>query len=73
MDPVLGAAPIAKVPYRLAPPEIQKLFKQPQSLMEKGFIRLSSSLWGALILFVKKKDGLNRMCTYCKEVNKFTV
>ena len=56
IDLVPGATPIAKVPYRLAPPEMQELSSQLQELLGKGFIRPSSSLWGAPILFVKKKD-----------------
>ncbi|GJZ75653.1 putative reverse transcriptase domain-containing protein [Tanacetum coccineum] len=44
-----------------------------QELSDKGFIRLSSSPWGALVLFVKNKDGSFRMCIdYC-ELNKLTV
>ncbi|GJR17849.1 putative reverse transcriptase domain-containing protein [Tanacetum coccineum] len=44
-----------------------------QSLSEKGFIRLSSSPWGALVLFVKKKDRSFRMCIDYRELNKLTV
>ncbi|GKC79271.1 putative reverse transcriptase domain-containing protein, partial [Tanacetum coccineum] len=44
---VLGAAPIARAPYRLAPSEMKELSVQLQELLEKGFIRLSSSPWGA--------------------------
>ena len=47
-----GATHIAKAPYRLAPPEMQELSSLLQELMGKGFIRPSSSLWGAPILFV---------------------
>ncbi|CAH1438307.1 unnamed protein product [Lactuca virosa] len=57
IDIVSGAAPIAKGLYRLAPPEMQELSSQLQELLGKHFIRLSSSPWGTLILFVKKKDG----------------
>ncbi|GJT09967.1 putative reverse transcriptase domain-containing protein [Tanacetum coccineum] len=49
--------PIAKSPYRLAPTKMQELSNQLKELQEKGFIRPSSSPWGAPVLFVKKKDG----------------
>nr|GEW24156.1 hypothetical protein [Tanacetum cinerariifolium] len=51
------AAPVAHAPYHLAPAEIKELVKQLKELSDKGFIRPSSSPWGAPILFVKKKDG----------------
>ena len=73
IDLVPGAALIAKTPYRLAPPEMQELSAQLQELLDKGFIRPSSSPWGAPILFVKKKDGLHRMCIDYRELNKVTV
>ncbi|GJT07793.1 putative reverse transcriptase domain-containing protein [Tanacetum coccineum] len=57
-----GAAPVARAPYRLAPSEMKELSVQLQELLEKGFIRPSSSPWGAPVLFVKKKDGSFRMC-----------
>ncbi|GKG00793.1 hypothetical protein Tco_0302483, partial [Tanacetum coccineum] len=57
-----GAAPVARAPYRLAPSEMKELSKQLKELSDKGFIRLSSSPWGAPVLFVKKKDGSFRMC-----------
>ena len=62
IDLVLGATPIAKAPYWLAPPEMQELSTQLQELLDKGFIRPSCSPWGALILFVKKKDKSHWMC-----------
>nr|GFB58749.1 putative reverse transcriptase domain-containing protein [Tanacetum cinerariifolium] len=52
-----GAAPVARAPYRLSPSEMKELLDQLQELSDKGFIRPSSSPWGALVLFVKKKDG----------------
>ncbi|GJS60649.1 putative reverse transcriptase domain-containing protein [Tanacetum coccineum] len=48
---------LARAPYRLAPSEMKELSEQLKELSDKGFIRPSSSLWGALVLFVKKKDG----------------
>ncbi|GJZ10244.1 putative reverse transcriptase domain-containing protein [Tanacetum coccineum] len=51
------AAPVARAPYRLASSEMRELSVQLQELLEKGFIRPSSSLWGAPVLFVIKKDG----------------
>ncbi|GKF39326.1 hypothetical protein Tco_0119387, partial [Tanacetum coccineum] len=62
IDLIPGAAPVARAPYRLAPSEMKELSKQLQELLEKGFIRPSSSPWGAPVLFVKKKDGSFRMC-----------
>ncbi|GJS33758.1 putative reverse transcriptase domain-containing protein [Tanacetum coccineum] len=57
IDLVPGATPVARAPYRLAPSEIKELAEQLQELKDKGFIRPSSSPWGATVLFVKKKDG----------------
>ncbi|GJR09615.1 putative reverse transcriptase domain-containing protein [Tanacetum coccineum] len=62
IDLVLGAAPIAI-----------ELSVQLQELLEKGFIRPSSSPWGAPMLFVKKKDGSFRMCIDYRKLNKLTV
>ncbi|KAJ0786356.1 putative nucleotidyltransferase, Ribonuclease H [Helianthus annuus] len=68
-----GAAPIARAPYRLAPGELQELSNQLQELLDRGFIRPSSSPWGAPVLFVKKKDGSFRMCIDYRELNKVTI
>ncbi|GJX23669.1 putative reverse transcriptase domain-containing protein [Tanacetum coccineum] len=67
------AAPVARAPYRLAPAEMQELSTQLQELSDRGFIRPSSSPWGAPVLFVKKKDGSFRMCIDYRELNKLTV
>ncbi|GJU85303.1 hypothetical protein Tco_1292849 [Tanacetum coccineum] len=73
IDLVPGAAPVARAPYRLAPSEIKELSEQLKELSDKGFIRPSSSPWGAPVLFVKKKDGSFRMCIDYRELNKLTV
>nr|GEW64485.1 putative reverse transcriptase domain-containing protein [Tanacetum cinerariifolium] len=73
IDLVPGAAPVARAPYRLAPFEMKELAEQLKELSDKGFIRPSSSPWGAPILFVKKKDGSFRMCIDYRELNKQTV
>ncbi|GJX80586.1 putative reverse transcriptase domain-containing protein, partial [Tanacetum coccineum] len=66
-------APVARAPYRLALSKIKVLSEQLQELSDKGFIRPSSSPWGAPVLFVKKKDGSFRMCIDYRELNKLTV
>ncbi|XP_071699840.1 uncharacterized protein [Rutidosis leptorrhynchoides] len=53
---VQGATSVAKAPYRLAPSEIHEMMSQIQELLDRGFIRPSSSMWGAPVLFVKKED-----------------
>ncbi|GJU30853.1 putative reverse transcriptase domain-containing protein [Tanacetum coccineum] len=73
IDLVPGVAPVARAPYRLAPSEMKELAEQHQELFDKGFIRPSSSPWGAPVLFVKKKDGSFRMCIDYRELNKLTV
>ncbi|GKE16072.1 putative reverse transcriptase domain-containing protein [Tanacetum coccineum] len=73
IDLVPGVAPVALAPYRLASSEMIELSDQLQELSNKGFIRLSTSPWGAPVLFVKKKDGSFSMCIDCRELNKLTV
>ncbi|GJT80917.1 putative reverse transcriptase domain-containing protein [Tanacetum coccineum] len=72
-DLVPGVASIARAPYRLAPSERKELSEQLKELSDKGFIRPSSSPWGAPVLFVNKKDGSFRMCIDYRELNKLTV
>ncbi|GJT54528.1 putative reverse transcriptase domain-containing protein [Tanacetum coccineum] len=73
IDLIPGATPVARAPYRLAPSEMQELSNQLQELSDRGFIRPSTSPWGAPVLFVKKKDGSFRMCIDYRELNKLTV
>nr|GEY01057.1 hypothetical protein [Tanacetum cinerariifolium] len=72
-DLIHGGTPVARVPYYLAPSELKELSKQLKELSKKGFIRPSSSPWGAPVLFVKKKDGLYRMCIDYSKLNKLTI
>ncbi|GJT28218.1 hypothetical protein Tco_0908493 [Tanacetum coccineum] len=69
---ILGAMPIAKSSYRLAPFELEELSGQLKELQDKGFILPSLSPWGAPILFMKK-GWFFRMCIDYRELNKFTV
>jgi hypothetical protein len=52
-----GTAPIYKTPSRMTTPELAELKEHIKKLLEKGFIRPSSSPWGAPVIFVPKKDG----------------
>nr|GEW38915.1 putative reverse transcriptase domain-containing protein [Tanacetum cinerariifolium] len=73
IDLIPSATPVVRAPYRLAPSEMKELSEQLKELSDKGFIRPSSSPWGASVLFVKKKYGSLRMCINYQELNKLTV
>jgi hypothetical protein len=68
-----GTAPISKRPYRMPPKELAELKIQLQELLDKGYIRPSSSPWGNPALFVKKKDGSLRMCVDYHPLNAVTI
>nr|GFA52005.1 reverse transcriptase domain-containing protein [Tanacetum cinerariifolium] len=70
---LVGAAPVALAPYRLAPSEMQELSDQLQELVDRGLIRPSTSPWGAPVLFVKKEDRSFTMCIDYRDLNKLTV
>ena len=69
----LGIEPISKAPYRMAPLELKELKVQMEELVNKGFVRSSTSPWGAPVLFVKKKNGSLRLCIDYRELNKVTI
>jgi hypothetical protein len=68
-----GTPPISKRPYRMPINELVELKKQIVELQAKGFIRPSSSPWGAPVLFVEKKDGTQRMCVDYRSLNEVTI
>ena len=57
----------------MAPTEMLELKKQVQELEDSGFVRPSTSPWGAPVLFVKKKDETLRLCIDYRELNKVTI
>jgi hypothetical protein len=68
-----GTAPISKRAYRVSGPELVELKKQIDELLEKGYIRPSTSPWATPILFVEKKDGTRRMCIDYQTLNEVKV
>jgi hypothetical protein len=68
-----GMPPISKRPYRMHVNELVKLKKQIVELQSKGFMRPSSSPWGAPVLFVEKKDGTQQMCMDYRSLNEVTI
>src|ERR1041385_6028912 len=57
----------------MAPRELAELKTQLEALLDKGFIRPSSSPWGCPVLFVTKKDGIERMCVEYRLLNLATI
>jgi hypothetical protein len=70
---MLGTAPIYKTPYRMATPELAEMKEHIKELLEKGFIRPSSSPWGSPMIFVPKKDGIQRLCVNYCALNEVTI
>ena len=64
---------IFQIPYRMTPSELKELKNQLEELIEKGYIRPSTSPWGALILFVKKNGGYMRLCINYPQLNKVII
>jgi hypothetical protein len=68
-----GTAPIYKTQFKMTIPGLAEMKEHIKELLEKGFIRPSSSPWGAPMIFVLKKDGTQRLCMdYCA-LNEVTV
>ncbi|GKD34416.1 putative reverse transcriptase domain-containing protein [Tanacetum coccineum] len=82
LEDLAGLPPVCQVEFQIdlipgttpvAPSKVHELSNQLQELSDRGFIRPSTSPWGAPVLFVKKKDGSFRMCIDYRELNKCTV
>ena len=68
-----GTLPISTTPHRMAPVELQELRVQLQELLDKGFIRPSTSPWGAPVLIAKKKGKTLRLCIDYRQLNKVMI
>ncbi|WVZ76109.1 hypothetical protein U9M48_024111 [Paspalum notatum var. saurae] len=66
-------APIYKKTYRISGVELLEVKKQIDELLEKGFIRKSTSPWASPVLLTEKKDGTLRMCVDYRGLNAVTV
>ena len=73
IDLLSDTQPISILPYRMALTELRELKEKLKDLLYKGFIRTSVSLWGALVLFVRKKDSSLRICIDYHQLNKVTI
>jgi hypothetical protein len=70
---VPSTAPIFKKPYRMTANQLVELKEQLQELLDKGYIRPSASPWGASVIFVPRKDGIQRMCVDYRSLNEVTI
>jgi hypothetical protein len=68
-----GTTPIYKTPFRMTTPELAEWKEHIRELLEKGFIRPSSSPWGKPVIFVPKKDGTQRLCVDYRALNEVTI
>nr|ABD91504.1 putative polyprotein [Oryza sativa Indica Group] len=73
IDLAPGTAPIYKRPYRMAANELAEVKKQVDEQLQKGYIRPSTSPWGAPVIFVEKKNKTKRMCVDYRVLNKVTI
>ena len=68
-----GSCPIKRSPYPLSAQKIEALREQMRDLIGQGWIETSTSLWGAPVLFVPKKNGSLRLCVDFRDLNAVTV
>jgi hypothetical protein len=68
-----GIAPIYKTPFRMTTLELAELKEHIKELLEKEFIRPSSSPWGAPVIFVLMKDDTQRLCMDYRALNEVTI
>ena len=72
IDILEGSKPPAHRLYRMSPAELAEVRRQLDGYLEKGWVRPSTSPYGAPILFVRKKDGTLRMCIDYRALNRQT-
>jgi hypothetical protein len=70
---VAGATPQSRPTFRLSASELAELKSQLEGLVKAGFVQPSKSPYGAPVLFVKKKDGTQRMCVDYRALNNITI
>ena len=70
---LLGTGPISKRLYRMPPNDLEEIKKQIKELPEKGYIRPSSSPWGAPMLLVEKNDGSLRIVVDYRALNEVMI
>jgi hypothetical protein len=68
-----GSSPVGRGLYRMSPDELADLRRQLDELLALGFVRPSTSPYGAPVLFARKKDGKNRLCTDYRLLNRQSV
>ena len=73
IDLIPGTSPVSITPYRMAPAELAELRTQLDDLLDKGFIKPSTSPWEVPVLFVKKHYGALRLCVDYHQSNKVTI
>jgi hypothetical protein len=73
IDLLPRTSPISKRPYKMSVEELKELKKQLTELQEAGYIRPSSSPWGAPVLFIQMEDGSQGMCVDYRSLNEVTV
>jgi hypothetical protein len=73
IDLLPGSTPISKSHYRMSLPKLTELKIQLQELLDKEYITLSVSPWGAPVLFMKIKDGTLRLCINYRQLNQMTI
>ena len=68
-----GTEPISKIPYGMPANDLEEIKKKIKELLEKGYIRPSSTPWGAPVFLVEKKDGSLRMVVDYRALNNVTI
>jgi hypothetical protein len=68
-----GGTLVSKTLYRMSTPTLKELHMQLEEILKKGYIHPTVSPLGSLVLFMKKKDGMLRICIDFRKLNKVTI